>query len=137
MNKKIVLREYETIYILKPELDDKNAKDFMKNIKTLIQDEGGTSIKVSCMGRRKLAWTRKKYERGIFVHHRYTGNNTIAKKVSKNLTINEKVILQQTIKLNNLFTSLNEENDDLHIYIINKERETRKSGIIHKNKLFK
>ena len=99
MNKKIVLREYETIYILKPELDDKNAKDFMKNIKTLIQNEGGTSIKVSCMGRRKLAWTRKKYERGIFVHHRYTGNNTIAKKVSKNLTINEKVILQQTIKL--------------------------------------
>lgn len=60
------MREYETIYIMRPELDDKAAKDVMLAKKDLIERLGGKNLKVTAMGRRKLAWERNKETRGNF-----------------------------------------------------------------------
>ena len=91
--------EYETIYVINPQLDDKKAQDFMLKIKDLVVSEGGTNIKVACMGRRRLAWERIKQTRGIFVNHNYLGPSGIVKKVERVLGLDENIIQRQSLAI--------------------------------------
>ena len=94
------MREYETIYVLNPETSDSAAKDFMLKMKDLVVREGGKNIKVDCWGRRKLAWDRGKHQRGIFVHHLYLGNAGLVQEYERTLSIDESVILRQSVMVN-------------------------------------
>ena len=40
-------REYETIYVLRPEIEDSLAKDIMLKLKALVEAQGGINLKVS------------------------------------------------------------------------------------------
>jgi small subunit ribosomal protein S6 len=52
---------------------------------------------VSNWGRKKLAWERKKYQRGLYVHHAYLALSGVVEEFERNLAINENVLLRQTI----------------------------------------
>jgi|SRR5579871_325907 len=94
------MREYETIYIMRPELDDKAAKDLMLANKDLIERLGGKNLKVTAMGRRKLAWeTRKRETRGIYVHHQYLGKPGIVKEFDRALSIADNVLIRHSVVL--------------------------------------
>lgn len=93
-------REYETTYILKPEVDDKAAKDFMLKMKDLVEKEKGKNIKVECQGRKKLAWVKdRKYHRGIFVRHWYLGLPQVVSAFERQLNLDDSVLLRQTTLL--------------------------------------
>lgn len=94
------LREYETIYILKPDVADDAAIAFIQKMKGVVEKEGGKHLKITNMGRRKLAWERQKQQKGMFVHHRYLGKPGIVAEYERNLAIEETVMLRQTIVLN-------------------------------------
>jgi small subunit ribosomal protein S6 len=94
------MREYETVYIMRPEIDDKAAKDIMLGMKDLIERLGGINIKVTAMGRRRLAWERKKQQRGFFVHHNYLGKPGIVKEFERALNIDDNILLRQSMMLN-------------------------------------
>ncbi len=119
------LREYETIYIIRPELDDKEAKEAMLSNKETIEKLGGKNIKVTAMGRRRLAWERNKETRGIFVHHRFVGSPGIVKDFDRALSINEKILLRQSIVLNHHVDGdlIKVEEDSLVPPIIKERRE--------------
>ena len=93
------MREYETIYIMRPELDDKAAKDAMLAKKDLLERLGGKSLKVTAMGRRKLAWETQKETRGIYVHHHYVGKPGIVKEFDRALSIDENVLIRHSVLL--------------------------------------
>ena len=94
------LREYETIYILKPDVADDAAIAFIQKMKGVVEKEGGKHLKITNMGRRKLAWERQKQQKGMFVHHRYLGKPGIVAEYERNLAIEETVMLRQTVVLN-------------------------------------
>ncbi|HXW52887.1 MAG TPA: 30S ribosomal protein S6 [Myxococcota bacterium] len=93
------MREYETIYIMRPELDDKAAKDLMLAKKELIERLGGKNLKVTAMGRRKLSWETQKETRGIFVHHHFLGKPGIVKDFDRALSIDDNVLIRQSVVL--------------------------------------
>lgn len=92
--------EYETIYVLNPEISDGTAKEFMLKMKDLVSKEGGKNIKVDCWGRRKLAWERGKSSRGLYVHHLYLGKPGLVAEYERNLGIDESVMLRQSVVVN-------------------------------------
>ena len=92
-------REYETIYVLRPELEDSLAKETMLQLKEVVEQQGGINLKVSNWGRKKLAWERKKYQRGLYVHHTYLAQTGVVNELERSLGINENVLLRQTILL--------------------------------------
>ena len=94
------LREYETIYILNTNVADDAAVAFITKMKGIVEKEGGKHLKITNMGRRKLAWERNKHQKGMFVHHRYLGKPGIVAEYERNLAIEENVILRQTVVLN-------------------------------------
>jgi small subunit ribosomal protein S6 len=94
------MREYETIYVIKPDVEDTKAIEFIQKMKALVEREGGKHLKITNMGRRKLAWERAKQQRGMFVHHRYLGASGIVAEYERTLAIEETILLRQTIVLN-------------------------------------
>jgi small subunit ribosomal protein S6 len=93
------MREYETIYVMRPELDDKAAKDLMLAKKDLIERLGGKNLKVTAMGRRKLAWECQKETRGIYIHHHFLGMPGIVKEFNRDLSIDDKVLMRHSVVL--------------------------------------
>lgn len=121
------LREYETIYILRTDVADDAAVAFINKMKGIVEKEGGKHLKITNMGRRKLAWERNKQQKGMFVHHRYLGRPGIVAEYERNLGIEETVMLRQTIVLNKLAdpAQFSAEEDIVNPPIV-KERDERK-----------
>lgn len=94
------MREYETIYVMRPELDDKAAKDVMLAKKDLVERLGGKNLKVTAMGRRKLAWECQKETRGIYVHHHFLGKPGIIKEYDRAMSIDDNILLRHSVVLN-------------------------------------
>ena len=121
------LREYETIYILNTNVADDAAVAFITKMKGIVEKEGGKHLKITNMGRRKLAWERNKHQKGMFVHHRYLGKPGIVAEYERNLAIEENVILRQTVVLNKMATPADfaAEEDIVNPPIV-KEKDERK-----------
>jgi small subunit ribosomal protein S6 len=94
------MREYETIYILKAELEDSSAIEFIGKMKSVVETKGGKHLQVTNWGRRKLAWERDRHQKGMMIHHRYLGQPGLVKEYERTLGIDENVLLRQTIVLN-------------------------------------
>lgn len=94
------MREYETFYVLKSDIEDEKAIEFLQKMKGLIEKNGGRNIKVTNQGRRKLAWERDRHQKGMFVHHQYLGKPGIVSEYERTLGIDENVLLRQTVLVN-------------------------------------
>ena len=120
-----LMREYETIYVLNPEVSDSDAKDFMLKMKDLVSRQSGRNIKVDCWGRRKLNWDRGKHQRGLYVHHLYLGGPDLVKEYERTLAIDERVILRQSVLVNPSVDASTrpEQADQLDAPIVKERRE--------------
>lgn len=122
------MREYESIYVLNPEMTDPAARDFMLKMKDLITRDGGKNIKVDCWGRRKLAWERGKHQRGIYVHHHYLGHPGLVAEYERTLAIEEAVILRQSVLLAKDVNpdTRDEQADQLEIIVVRERKEPQR-----------
>jgi small subunit ribosomal protein S6 len=62
-----LLRDYEILYIVRPELDDEKLQDAVATIDKLIQNLGGASQKTDVWGRRRLAYEVSHLREGQYV----------------------------------------------------------------------
>src|SRR5690606_36416437 len=91
------MREYETIYVLKSDIEDEAEIEMLQKMTLLIGKNCGKNIKVTNQGRRKLAWERDRHQKGMFVHHQYLGKPGIVAEFERMLGIDENVLLRQSI----------------------------------------
>lgn len=122
------LREYETLYILTPDIEDEAAVKFINKMKTLVGDKGGKHLQVTNMGRKKLAWERKRHQKGMFVQHRYLGGPTLVQEYERLLGIDESVLLRQTMLLDRrVMPDSRDPGEDVIDPPAQKEREPRRA----------
>lgn len=93
------MRQYETLYVLRPQLEEKAALGLMRKMKTWVEQRDGKNIQVLCWGRKKLAWQRLNYNKGTFVQHTYVGKPGIANAYDRLLAMDEQVLLRQSVML--------------------------------------
>ncbi|MDR0358846.1 MAG: 30S ribosomal protein S6 [bacterium] len=60
-------REYEILYIVRPELDDEQLAEAQKSVDAILSDLGGQVKKTDVWGRRKLAYEVKHLREGHYV----------------------------------------------------------------------
>ena len=92
-------REYETIYILRPNVDPDEADRIATRVREVIAGRGGKLLRVDNWGRRKLAYTIGKATRGVFVYVRYVGLNNVVAEVERNLRLIDDVVRHQTVQV--------------------------------------
>ena len=91
-------REYETIFILKPDVSNDVIGSTNAKIKGVLEAGGGTLLKIENWGRRKLAYEVKKQLKGIYVFFNYLGGAGLVEEVERNLHLTDTVIRYYSIK---------------------------------------
>ena len=92
-------REYETIFILKPDVTNEVIGATNSKISGVLEAGGGTLLKIENWGRRKLAYEVKKQLKGIYIFLRYLGNAGLVEEVERNLHLTDSVIRQYSVKI--------------------------------------
>ena len=92
-------REYETIFILKPDVSNEVIGATNTKIRGVVEAGGGTLLKIENWGRRKLAYEVKKQLKGIYVFFRYLGDPGLVEEVERNLHLTDSVIRQYSVKI--------------------------------------
>jgi len=92
-------REYETIYILRPDVDNDVAEKVIDRARDVIKRLDGTLTKLDNWGKRKLAYPIEKNTRGIFVYLKYVGFSDLVAELERNLGLLDEVVRFQTVLL--------------------------------------
>ncbi len=94
-------REYETIYILRPDIDADNAEKIGTRVSEAVDREKGRLTKVELWGRRRLAYDIAKHRRGVYVYLKYLGTGAVVNEVERNLRLSDGVLKYQTVLVGN------------------------------------
>jgi small subunit ribosomal protein S6 len=93
-------KDYEAIYILRPDIDAETASKVAGRVTEVIAREAGVLTKVESWGRRKIAYPVRKYYKGIYVYVRFLGSGGLVAEFERNLRMQKDAVLKfQTIKL--------------------------------------
>lgn len=96
---KRLVREYETIYVLKAETPDEQVDEIKEKLRAVVAREGGKVIRFTNQGRRKTAFPIAKSPRAVFMHCLYVGNPGLVSEVERNLKMIDPVMKYQSIRL--------------------------------------
>ena len=93
-------KEYETIYILRSDVDADTAEKVQARVAEVIGRDSGKLVKVEAWGRRKLAYTVAKQKKGVYVYVKYVGRGGVVQELERNLKLQDSVLKFQTVLLN-------------------------------------
>src|SRR5437868_3602071 len=79
------LREYETIFLVKPDLTDDLVDKLKERVRGIVSREGGKVLRFTIWGKKRTAYPVAKQPRAIFVHTHYLGGHTLVAEVERNL----------------------------------------------------
>src|SRR3954471_16068671 len=99
LDKPNTTREYETIYILRPNTPNEGVAEVNTRIKGVIESMGGKVIKVDNWGKRRLAYEVAKERKGIYLYWLYLATPGVVKKARPTLRMFENVIRYLPVKV--------------------------------------
>jgi small subunit ribosomal protein S6 len=79
------LREYETIFLVKPDLTDDNVDKLKERVRTIVGREGGKIIRFTVWGKKKTLYPIAKQPRAIYIHAHYLGGTRLVAEIERNL----------------------------------------------------
>jgi small subunit ribosomal protein S6 len=79
------LREYETIFLVKPDLTDDSVDKLKERVRGIVNREGGKLIRFTVWGKKKTMFPVAKQPRAIFVQASYLGGRNLVAEVERNL----------------------------------------------------
>ena len=93
------VREYETIYILRPDVTRDAQERVATRMSEVLGREKGRLTSIENWGRRPLAYPVKKKKRGVYVCLKYVGGGGLVSELERNLGVLDDVVKFQTIQL--------------------------------------
>ena len=96
-----MIRNYETIFILHPSLDEEAVKANIEKFKGVIENGGGTVENVDFWGKRKLAYEIAKVNEGFYTLINFEANTELPKELDRVFRITDGVIRHIVVKQEN------------------------------------
>lgn len=92
-------REYETIFILRPDTNQDGITQVNTRIRGVIEQMGGKILNLNNWGKRKLAYEIKKQLKGIYLYWQFLGTTGMVEEIERNLRMLDSVIRYYTVKV--------------------------------------
>lgn len=92
-------REYETIYILRPNTANEGVAEVNTRIRGIIEGMGGKVLKVDNWGKRRLAYEVAKERKGIYLYWLYLAQPGVVEETERNLRMLDSVVRYLTVKV--------------------------------------
>jgi len=96
---KQLVREYETIYLLRAETPDDQVDEIKERLRGVVSREGGKVIRFTNQGKRKTAFPVAKTGKALYMHCLYIGKPGLVREFERNLKMLDVVTKFQSVKL--------------------------------------
>lgn len=93
------LREYETIFLIKPDATDDAVEKLRERVRGIINREGGKALRFTIWGKKKTMFPVAKQPRAIYVHASFLGGSTLVAEVERNLRNLDEVTRFLSVKI--------------------------------------
>jgi small subunit ribosomal protein S6 len=90
--------QYETMYILRPDLGDEQTDRAIEKYQTLLRDQGVEEIDTQHRGKRRLAYEIDRHREGVYVQMNYAAPGTAIAALERAMRLSDEVIRYLTIK---------------------------------------
>ena len=94
----MTLNSYETVYILKSDINEDENLSLVNHYKLLVKENGGKNIFIQHRGRRNLRYNINNYYDGIYVQMNYEGNGKLVQIIEKSMKLNDSIIRFLTLR---------------------------------------
>jgi small subunit ribosomal protein S6 len=98
-------REYETIYILRPDSNDDDVTTVRERLEGVVENAGGHLLKFDDWGQRDLAYEiqdtteSRRFDRAVYHYYRYLGPSEVVAEIERNLRLIDTVLKFMTVKI--------------------------------------
>ena len=92
-------REYETLFILNPELADEQINEIVERLKGIVSKMGAELLRDELWGRRKLAYEIGHQKEGTYVLEVITGSGDLMKEIDRRLKVIDYVIRHLIVRV--------------------------------------
>ncbi len=79
------MREYETVFLVKPDLTDDNVEKLKERVRGIVNRDGGKFLQFTNWGKKKVMYPVAKQPRAIFLHAHYLGKSAMVAELERNL----------------------------------------------------
>jgi small subunit ribosomal protein S6 len=95
----MILNEYETIYVARPDLTDDIMQKITTRYEQVVNDNKGTMLVSEDWGKRKLAYLIRKHQRGHYIYLNYVAPAAIVAEMERSLGLEDDLLRFLTVKL--------------------------------------
>ncbi len=85
-------RNYDMVYVIKPDLDPDAMKSVVDRMTRRIQDQGGNIEVVDVWGKKRTAYRIRKFREGVYVHTRFALETTKLAEIKRSAALTEEVL---------------------------------------------
>ena len=93
------MRHYETLFIVTPDSSEEDLKAVATKIKGVVTGMNGIVASYDEQGRKKLAYSVKKQNKGYYVLMDYVGSADVVSEIERNMRLDDRVLKYLTVKL--------------------------------------
>ncbi len=93
------LREYETIFLVKPDLPDETVDRIKDRVREIVSREGGKVIRFTVWGKKRTMYPIAKQTRATYVHAQYLGGPKLVAEIERNLRNLDEVTRYLSVKV--------------------------------------
>jgi small subunit ribosomal protein S6 len=93
------MRHYETLFIVTPDISEEDLKAVATKIKGVVTGMDGIVTSYDEQGRKKLAYSVKKQNKGYYVLMDYVGSADVVSEIERNMRLDDRVLKYLTVKL--------------------------------------
>ena len=97
--KQQLVREYETIYLLRAETPDDQVEEIKERLRGVVQRQGGKVIRFTNQGKRKTAFPVAKNQKALYMHCLYIGRPGLVGEFERNIKMIDSVTKFQSVKI--------------------------------------
>jgi small subunit ribosomal protein S6 len=92
-------RTYELMFIVRPDMTDEDLDKLISTLQSSVPAAGGTVISIEKMGKRRLAYTVRRFHDGIYVLMVVEGGGPVIHELERRLRVTEPVIKFLTVRV--------------------------------------
>ena len=90
---------YETLFITPPTLSDEDERATVETLAAIVTDGGGSFTANERMGRRRLAYSIRKFEDGVYTRFLYDSAVEIPKELERRIRLSDNVLRSLTVRM--------------------------------------
>lgn len=92
------MRSYETMFVIRPDLDEEGTERTIEKFTGLIQEQGGQVEELERWGKRRLAYEIQGYNEGYYVVIDFKAPGSTVTELNRVMRISDEVIRHMVVK---------------------------------------